>query len=210
MELQVADRLPAMGLLVTETTPDIDCKRYSSMEKLLRVTARVLMFVNNLKKRTKTKGGTGSEPATVSDVELLARAETLWIKIAQKQLPRDNNLQKQFDLFLDEDGIWRCGGRLSNADVPFHTKHPILLPRDHHLATLVVRRAHNRVLHNEVKDTLAEVRASYWILKGRAFVKKVIHQCVTCRKFEVRPCLGPVAPTTAGVQAQRRCSLHQY
>ena len=194
VELRVADRLPAMGLLVTEATPDIDCKRYSSMEKLLRVTARVLMFVNNLKNRTKTKGGTASEPATVSGVELLARAETLWIKIAQKQLPRDNNLQKQFDLFLDEDGIWRCGGRLSNADVPFHTKHPILLPRDHHLATLVVRRAHNRVLHNGVKDTLAEVRARYWILKGRAFVKKVIHQCVTCRKFEVRPCLGPSPP----------------
>ena len=49
VELRVADRLPAMGLLVTEATPDIDCKRYSSMEKLLRVTARVLMFVNNLK-----------------------------------------------------------------------------------------------------------------------------------------------------------------
>ena len=66
-------------------------------------------------------------------------------------------LEKQFNLFLVDEGIWRCGGRLSNADVPYNVKHPILLLRDHHFTLLIVRRAHERVLHNGVKDTLNEV-----------------------------------------------------
>ena len=100
----------------------------------------------------------------------------------------------KFDLFLDDDGIWRCGGRLSNADIPYQTRHPILLPRDHYLTTLIVRRAHQRVLHNGVKDTLSEVRFRYWIVKGRAFVKKMIHHCIVCRKLEGKPFLGPSPP----------------
>ena len=81
-----------------------------------------------------------------------------------------------------------------NADIPYQTRHPILLPRDHYLTTLIVRRAHQRVLHNGVKDTLSEVRSRYWIVKGRAFVKKTIHHCIVCRKLEGKPFLGPSPP----------------
>ena len=152
------------------------------------------MFLNNLKNKVKAKIATSSEPVALSEVELLAQAETLWVKIAQRPFAKESNLQKQFDLFLDEDGVWRCGGWLSNADVPFRMKHPVLLPRDHYLTTLIVRRAHQRVLHNGVKDTLAEVRARHWIVKGRAFVRKLIHQCVISKKFEGKTFLGPSPP----------------
>ena len=70
----------------------------------------------------------------------------------------------------------------------------ILLPKKGHLAILVVRRAHERVLHNGVKDTLTEVRSKFWLLKGRTLIKKVVHQCVTCRRFEGKPYLGPAPP----------------
>lgn len=73
-------------------------------------------------------------------------------------------------------------------------KHPILLPRQHHLATLVVRHAHSRVLHNSVKETLTEVRTKFWIIKGQSFVKRCIHHYVTCKRFEERPLVGPTPP----------------
>ena len=57
-----------------------------------------------------------------------------------------------------------------------------------------MRKAHERVFHNGVKETLTEVRSRFWILKGRALVKKVVHQFVLCRKFEGRPYLGPPPP----------------
>ena len=53
---------------------------------------------------------------------------------------------------MDENGIWRCGGRRANADIPYYTKHPVMLPRDHPFAALVVKDAHALVGHNGAKD----------------------------------------------------------
>ena len=110
------------------------------------------------------------------------------------KLPQDSHFEKlkgQFGLFLDDNGIWKCVGRLSKAELPYSVKYPILLPRQHHLTTLVVRRVPSRVLHNGVKETVTKVRSKFWIIKGRTFVKKCIHHCVTCKRFEGRPLIGP-------------------
>ena len=79
-------------------------------------------------------------------------------------------------------------------DIPAPARHPIFLPHDHHLTTLLVRRAHKRVLHNGVKDTLTEVRLRYWVVKGRSLVKRIVRECVICKRYEGRPCLGPPSP----------------
>ena len=128
--------------------------------------------------------------SAVTELNHARNCELLWIRAAQIQLCRNPHFEKlkgQFGLFLDKDGVWRCGGRLSKAEIPYDVRHPILLPRQHHLATLVVRCAHFRILHNGVKETLTEVRSKFWIVKGRAFVRKCIHQCVVCKKLEGNP-----------------------
>ena len=102
--------------------------------------------------------------------------------------------QQQFGLFCDELGVWRCGGRLGNANLPFETKHPVFLDSQHHLATLIMLDAHDRVQHNGISETLTELRDKYWIVRGRSFVKKVLHRCVTCRRFEGRPHYPPPPP----------------
>ena len=103
-------------------------------------------------------------------------------------------LTKQFNLFQDEKGVWRCGGRLANTELLYSVKYPILLPRSHPLTSLVVRRAHERVFHNGVKETLAETRSKYWIPRGRSFTRNILHKCVTCRRFEGPPCKAPQPP----------------
>ena len=76
--------------------------------------------------------------ASESEAKGLAKADSLWIKTAQKQLVSDigfEKLKKQFALFLDGEGIWRSGSCLSNADAPFcmkypsAMKHPFLQPK---------------------------------------------------------------------------------
>ena len=176
VQLRSKDRDATLNLLVTSDGPDLDrviqCDSYSSFQRLLNVTSLVLKFIGNLKKKIKKNvpdGATTSEPC---------EAEVLWIKEVQRSLTKSSQfktLERQFKLFQDEQGIWRCGGRFSNTDVSFNVKHPILLPRDHHLTLLIVRRAHKRVLHNGVKDTLNEVRSKFWIVKVRSLVRKIIH-----------------------------------
>ena len=108
--------------------------------------------------------------------------------------PSFSTWKKQFCLFLDPDGIWRCGGHLTNSELPYLAKHPIFLSKDHPLTMLIVRQAHEKLQHDGVKETLTEARSKYWIVKGRSMVKSIIRHCVVCCRFEGLPYSVPPAP----------------
>ena len=85
---------------------------------------------------------------------------------------------------------FRCGGAVAGCPTqifPLSAQTPILLDKNHPLTSLKVMDAHRHVMHNGVKETLTELRSSYWLVRGRQFVHKVIHRCLTCRKLEGRP-----------------------
>ena len=100
-------------------------------------------------------------------------------------------MKKQFGVFIDPEGLWRCGGQLANADLPYLTRHPALLPKKHHFTILIVKNAHERVLHNGVRETL---RSRYWVIWGRRLVKSIIHRCFICCKFEGKAHHVPTSP----------------
>lgn len=150
---------------------------YSDLRRLLRVTARVIMFIARLRKREDLKDMHQS----------IAQAEILWVKEAQRLLISDQNFEvwkRQFDLFYDQDGILRCRGRLKHAELSYGTKYPIILSKVHTFTKLVVQQAHERVFHNGLNETLTETRTKYWIIQGRSLVKTLISRCYICRKFE--------------------------
>ena len=178
----------------TDSTPNLgnilSCENFSCLQRLLRVTAYVLRFVKPCK--------TGRRPETTTALEAaeIANAETLWLRESQKGLLEHKDFlhwKRQFDLILEEK-MWRCKGRLGLSDIPYSTKHPILLMKSHYLAALIVRDAHERVRHNGVKETLTQMRSKYWIIKGRQFVRQIVHKCVICRKLEGPPLALPPAP----------------
>ena len=59
---------------------------------------------------------------------------------------------------------------------------------------MIVQDAYERVIHNGIKETLTELRSKYWIIKGRQFVRRVIHKCIICRKLEGPPYALPPPP----------------
>ena len=62
--------------------------------------------------------------------------------------------------------------------------HPVILPREHHLTKLIVMKAHENVCHNGVKETLTDIRSNFWIIKGRSLVRRLIHKCKVCLRYE--------------------------
>ena len=83
-----------------------------------------------------------------------------WVTNCQMHMTKEVKFdmwKRQLDLFLDQKKIWRCGGRLKGADIPYSSKHPILLSKQHHLATLITEYAHERTMHGEIKETLTEL-----------------------------------------------------
>ena len=95
---------------------------------------------------------------------------------------------KKLDPFRDEDGTLRVGGRLKNSSEPYGVKHPVILPRDHHITRLIVKHYHEKVHHQGRGITMNAIRANgYWIVGANRCVSSVIHQCVTCRKLRGKP-----------------------
>ena len=130
-EMKAKDKNLVHGLLTAKEPLGlgrvINCEDFSTLDRLLRVTARVLKFCSILQGKP------------LPEADDTARAEMLWIIKSQTLLLRERNFdiwKKQFRLFLDKHGIWRCGGRIANADIPYSTKYPIFLHKDHQLIKL--------------------------------------------------------------------------
>ena len=90
----------------------------------------------------------------------------------------------QLDPFVDDDGILRVSGRLRRASLSDDMKFPIILPRNSHVTTLIVRYFHERTSHRRKTMTLNEVRSNgFWIISGSAVVSSIISSCVKCKKL---------------------------
>ncbi|CAB3989653.1 Tetratricopeptide repeat 28 [Paramuricea clavata] len=164
----------------------INCKDYSILGRLLRVTAVVLKFIKLLKSRVKQEDPPTNSEVTSTDIEL---ARVLWIKELQEEMKLNENFKswnRDLGLFTDENGTVRCKGRLSNSNLPYSAKYPILLDTAHYLTTLIVRDCHELVMHGGVKATLTKLRSKFWLVCGRNFVRKLLFNCVTCKKQDGR------------------------
>ena len=95
--------------------------------------------------------------------------------------------------FIDEEGLLRVGGRLKHAPISYSSRHQLILPAQHHLTTLLICHKHEQYAHAGSEFTLAEIRQSYWIVKGRSVVRKVIHECMHCKKERAKPAIPIMA-----------------
>ncbi|XP_056645826.1 uncharacterized protein LOC130451050 [Diorhabda sublineata] len=141
-------------LVISQHTKICDLfTKFSCLQRLKRVTAYCMRFINNTRKSdTKVIG-----PLSVEELE---NTNTILIKLSQMEsfseeleLLRKN---KQLDakhkfaslaLFIDEKGIIRVGGRLKNTYLPFNIKHPILLSSKHNFTKLIFNHKHSQLLH---------------------------------------------------------------
>ena len=174
----------------------IDSSRYSSLTKLLRITSLVLRFINKLKNKVSPNG-----PINTAEIN---HAEELWIKYIQRshydsvfrsiETNKSNNLINQLAVYLDEKGLLRCLGRLDNSDIGYEAKRPLLLPKKDRFTDLIINHNHKGSLHTGVAQTLAKIRQKYWIPHGRSTVKKVLQQCLVCRRWEGGPYQVPPMP----------------
>ncbi|XP_045463807.1 uncharacterized protein LOC123673366 [Harmonia axyridis] len=168
--------------------------RFSSFLKLQRTFAWIVRFKNNLKTEP------NSRKLGVLMPSELQESSNLLIRIVQRHaFPRDHNaLSKGHNVnykgnlaslnpFLDSEQIIRVGGRIQNSDFPFRKKHPAVLPANNHFTTLLARHEHIRLLHAGPQLLLASLRERYWPISGRNLVRKVVHECTRCFRFQAKP-----------------------
>ena len=103
-------------------------------------------------------------------------------------------LVRQLRLFLDSNGLLRCGGRIHNALISELVKFLYLLPSHHNYTTLVIKNARVSLLHAGVNTTLMALRQQYWIPSARQRIKSFIRKCVICKKTSGKPYNMPDPP----------------
>ena len=92
------------------------------------------------------------------------------------------------------DSLLRVGGRLRWATMPFESKHPAILPKDHFVTDLLIRHYHEESGHAGALHVLAALREKYWIVNGLSTVKRTVRSCFHCRRWHARPLSQIMAP----------------
>lgn len=186
----------------TATTPSgqptSDLSRYKTWSEMLEVTARELHGA--------------AQPDGHPTVEDYRKAERLILQRAQmdsfleeynllkvgKPVPRSSRLLS-LSPEVDETRQLICvGGRLRRSeDLALETLHPIILDPSHPVTKLLIQDFDRRLHHPGPERVFAELRRSYWILRGREAVRRYQHLCADCQRWRARPTVPRMADLPA-------------
>ena len=161
-------------------------KKYSSYSKLKRIVA----MLRRIKVYKFYRGHISTEELNAAECTILKLVQRAAFDNEISDLENGEILSKKskllgFDPFMDKEGLIRVGGRITNADIPFSKKHPIILPSSHFITDLIIREYHIRNYHAGIQTTLYAMRQKYWPLDGRNQIKKICRRCIEC--FRARP-----------------------
>ncbi|GFX47913.1 integrase catalytic domain-containing protein [Trichonephila clavipes] len=83
-------------------------------------------------------------------------------------------------------------------------RYPIVLPSRHPIVTKLIIQKHIELLHAGVQTVMSALRENYWILKSRKTVRRVLSECIICKRFTVKPLttLSPPLPEDRVREAQ--------
>ena len=177
----------------TTSSHFLDLNRFSSWDKLLRVTTWILRFVRNCRRKKEERA---SGPLVIPE---LNEAKELWIRMAQEEtFPAEVKCLKKAPIshqsriltlspFLDAKGILRAGGRISKAPLPYATRHPIILLPKCCVTKLIVSDYHHRYHHEGNEHVRNAIQQEFWILNCRATIRHIAHHCPYCHRRRVQP-----------------------
>ena len=170
--------------------------KYSSYTHLVRITAWILRFSNNVRARKTETSCLNSPSLTV--VEL--KAAEIFLHLASQSRSFEDEHQKllsgvplkssspllSLNPSIDSDGLLKVGGRLNNSALSYSQRHPIILERKDVLTVLMVRSKHICLLHAGITLLLSALSNSFHIIGARRLVRSVCRSCVTCRKVSAK------------------------
>lgn len=86
-----------------------------------------------------------------------------------------------------QNNLIPVGGRIGLIDIPFESKHQVIISPKHHIARLIIQHIHHTNFHVGQNATLALSRQNIWIPTGKSFVKNLINACTYCKSKKVKP-----------------------
>ena len=106
--------------------------------------------------------------------------ELLSLTSSRREVKKSSSITKLDPILVD--GVIRVGGRLHNSPIKQEAKHPVILPKDHHISGLIIRHYHLISGHSGVEHTLSLIRLRYWITQARVSIRRILNSCFDCSR----------------------------
>ena len=174
-------------------------ERFSSWYKLLKFIALCLRCQRRFVEKRNSRQQAHSFPKELLMLPDLERAEREIIKFNQRiafaeeidALQNGRSVKKSSVLVkLDPilaQGLLRVGGRLGRAALPEDSKHQIIIPRNSHLARLIVHHFHEKSAHSGREYVLSLLRERFWLIRANSVVRSVLSSCFACKRRHAPP-----------------------
>ena len=198
--------LPVQENPATNATAEewrLNPNRYSSWMHLVCIYARVVRVLCNMQKKANRVYGKALHPEEIRDAEedIIRKVQSEIFPEEYKALKSKKAISPKSPLIklsprIDENGIIRMDGRLTNADhLPYDVKHPIILPRGHHVTKLIVKHYHEKANHaGGVNFILAQLSQRFWIIAAREEIRSWENECNECKKRKTKLATQIMAP----------------
>ena len=89
-------------------------------------------------------------------------------------------------LFIRND-LLHVVGRLKHSFLPEESKHPIILPKDHHVTKLIVEFIYKSNHHCGRDHLVSLTREKYWVVSCKSVSREVVNVCLYCKSQRVKP-----------------------
>lgn len=169
----------------TEVTLSDRLSKLSSLSRAVQAVAHLIRRAKGVKSIGHSTVAEQEDAKRIIIKDLQRNTYPGDIKLLSKgaQLSPSSKLY-HLDAFLDQEGILKVGGRLCDAPLPSSVKHPVIIPKDHHITKMIISQCHENVKHQGKGLTINEIRSQgYWIPGMSRAVASHVHHCVTCRKL---------------------------
>ena len=95
---------------------------------------------------------------------------------------------------LDSQELLRVGGRVTSGPTLRVTAQPLLIPKGHHIAALLITHIHRSCGHLGREHVLSKLREKFWIPQARVLIRSILRRCLTCKRLNARPLTQKMAP----------------
>ena len=179
----------------------ISPSRYSDFRHLVGIHAKVLRYWNKWKARAKLNRPVCKDLLVIESGYHKEAIKHIILKEQQINFPEIFNyfesdikrikdipiLVGQLNVYPDQVGILRVRSKCDRWKNGERCYFPILLHKNSELTKLIILDLHIRLKHAGCYSLLAELRKEFWVPHYFSVVKKILKDCVTCKRYNGRP-----------------------
>ncbi|XP_061176110.1 uncharacterized protein LOC133185066 [Saccostrea echinata] len=172
-------------------------ERFSTWRSLVRAIARIKRVAKSYRKSLEAPetlvASVTTDELTQAELFVVQQVQQACFPSEVSALKEGRELHRTSSIIslspiLDSYGIMRVGGRLRQGRKSTCLEvHPVIIPKNSHIADLIIHHFHESVHHQGRHITEGKIRtAGYWIIGCKRKVTSHIHSCVICRKLRGR------------------------